>query len=68
MADPKLLKILHKGFAAWNKWRRQNFLVTPNLSGASLSHANLIGANLSESPHPEYRGHRAQHISARGLT
>jgi uncharacterized protein YjbI with pentapeptide repeats len=63
MADGEHLRILKKGFAAWNEWRKENPLVRPNLShagligaslrgakliGADLSHASLIGADLIE--------------------
>lgn len=51
MANPEHLKILKQGVKAWNKWRRENPTVTPDLINASLHKANLLevylrGANL----------------------
>ncbi len=51
MADETLLKILKKGPESWNKWRKQNRVISPDfrdadLSGANLTLANLVRANL----------------------
>jgi uncharacterized protein YjbI with pentapeptide repeats len=53
MANPKHLKVLRQGVAAWNKWRLRNPEIIPDLSGTDLRKANLFeaklnGANLSE--------------------
>jgi len=37
MANPEHLKILKQGVKAWNKWRKENPGVRPDLSGAILS-------------------------------
>src|SRR5215470_2690646 len=39
MADCEHEKILSCGVAAWNKWRRENPLVRPELSGHTLQHS-----------------------------
>ncbi|MHC4203614.1 MAG: pentapeptide repeat-containing protein [Planctomycetota bacterium] len=60
MANTEHLKILKQGVKAWNKWRRENADIEPDLSGADLRGANLgrmyifettfiEGANLRES-------------------
>lgn len=64
MANPEHTDKLHKGKVIWNKWRRKNKGVTPDLSsenlsrllleefdlsGANLSGADLSGASLSKS-------------------
>jgi len=59
MANPEHLKILEEGVEVWNKWRRTNPSVLPDLSEAQLrgmslrecdlSDADLTGANLSGS-------------------
>jgi uncharacterized protein YjbI with pentapeptide repeats len=46
MANPKHLKILEQGVAEWNKWRKENLGLRPELSGAKLFGANLSGVNL----------------------
>ena len=46
MSNPEHLKKLEEGVDAWNKWRRENLVVLPNLTGASLQDANLMNANL----------------------
>jgi hypothetical protein len=33
MANPEHLEILAQGVDKWNQWRRDNFLVIPNLRG-----------------------------------
>ncbi len=53
MANPEHLKTLKQGVKAWNKWRKENPGVRPNLrtadlSEADLSRANLHNANLNE--------------------
>jgi len=47
MANPEHLKILNQGVKAWNKWRRENPRIKPNLSNVDLCEADLCGANLS---------------------
>ena len=46
MANREHLKILKEGVEAWNKWRRENPDIVPDLSGADLSETNLSKANL----------------------
>lgn len=48
MANPEHLKILKKGVKAWNKWRKENPDIEPDLSWANMPRANLSGANLCE--------------------
>jgi uncharacterized protein YjbI with pentapeptide repeats len=53
MADEELLKILHQGVPAWNKWRKANpdeliDFTGADLSGADLSRADLSGSDLAE--------------------
>jgi hypothetical protein len=57
MANQEHLKILKQGVEAWNKWRKKNPKIKPELraadligtklSGADLSRASLSGASLS---------------------
>jgi Pentapeptide repeats (8 copies) len=47
MANDEHVAILKKGVDAWNAWRDENRTITPNLSGADLTRADLSGANLS---------------------
>ena len=48
MADPEHLRRLkEEGVNAWNKWRKQQGRVRPDLSEADLSRAILPGADLS---------------------
>ncbi len=52
MVQKKQYDILKQGIGEWNKWRKTNPAVTPdlalaNLSGTVLVSANLAGANLS---------------------
>ena len=47
MANSEHLRILKQGVATWNKWRRENENIKPDLGGANLDGANLSGANLS---------------------
>lgn len=53
MASPEHLKILKQGVEVWNKWRRNNIDIIPDLSdldlfGGNFEGANLSGANLKE--------------------
>jgi uncharacterized protein YjbI with pentapeptide repeats len=41
------LEILGRGFVAWNKWRKENPEVVPDLGGADLKRADLWYTNLS---------------------
>src|SRR5215469_2106373 len=47
MANDDPIALLKKGIAAWNKWRKENPDICPDLSGADLRRAHLYGANLS---------------------
>lgn len=47
MGDPKHVDVLNQGVPAWNRWRRENPLIIPNLSGAELKNANLRGIDFS---------------------
>jgi hypothetical protein len=49
MANEEHLKILRQGVEAWNKWRKENPEIRPNLGGANLSRENLHEADLSRS-------------------
>src|SRR5271166_4418470 len=46
MANPEHLAILKQGVEQWNKWRKENPGVVPDLRGAELRKADLHGANL----------------------
>jgi uncharacterized protein YjbI with pentapeptide repeats len=46
LANPEHLAKLKKGVQEWNKWRKSNLTVVPDLSGADLREANLIEAYL----------------------
>ncbi|MHC4394219.1 MAG: pentapeptide repeat-containing protein [Planctomycetota bacterium] len=46
MANEKQLAILRRGVSVWNKWRRKNPDIIPDLSGANLITEDLVGANL----------------------
>ena len=48
MANDEHVALLQQGVTAWNKWRRENANVLPDLRRANLRKANLFGANLSE--------------------
>lgn len=56
MANTEHVNQLREGVDAWNKWRKKNRHISPDLSGTefhwysifNLSGANLSGANLSE--------------------
>lgn len=45
--DSEHLEILKSGAKAWNKWRKNNKKIKPNLKGAYLKENNLSGYNLS---------------------
>jgi hypothetical protein len=47
MANKEHLEILKQGVDVWNKWRKDNPDVVPDLSGATLIGANLSRYNLS---------------------
>jgi hypothetical protein len=47
MADPEYHRILKQSVKAFNEWRKKNPDITPNLSLADLSGANLRKADLS---------------------
>jgi TIR domain/Pentapeptide repeats (8 copies) len=46
MANREQVELLRQDVAAWNTWRRRNFAVLPDLSGADLSGTNLSEAGL----------------------
>ena len=46
MANPEHLAILKEGVKAWNRWRKKNPSVMPDLSFADLSSADLSSADL----------------------
>lgn len=46
MADRKQLAILRKGVAGWNRWRGEDWEITPDLREADLREADLSGADL----------------------
>ena len=48
MANEEHLNLLNQGIEDWNKWRKQNPQIEPNLRAADLSWADLSGINLSE--------------------
>jgi uncharacterized protein YjbI with pentapeptide repeats len=47
MASAEHLAILSQGVGAWNKWRKENPNIRPDLRAANLSRADLRAANLS---------------------
>ena len=47
MANDEHVAILKKGVDAWNKWRRENPDIRPDLSGADLSEADLSEADFA---------------------
>ncbi|MBV5328588.1 MAG: pentapeptide repeat-containing protein [Chlorobium sp.] len=49
MANPEHLATLHKGVETWNRWRQEERVLRPDLSGADLWGANLRGVNFSGS-------------------
>jgi uncharacterized protein YjbI with pentapeptide repeats len=48
MANEEHLALLHQGVWDWNKWRKTDREIKPDLSEANLFRVNLFGANLSE--------------------
>jgi len=48
MANREHLKILKQGVDAWNKWRKENLGINPDLTEAKLYEAKLYEADLSE--------------------
>ena len=48
MANPEHLAKLKEGVAAWNRWRKENPELIPDLQEANLTETNLSGADLSE--------------------
>jgi uncharacterized protein YjbI with pentapeptide repeats len=46
MANKEQLEILRKGVDVWNKWRKNNPEIKPDLNEAKLRGALLVGANL----------------------
>jgi hypothetical protein len=40
MANPDHLEILKQWVEVWNKWRKENLDVTPDLTGTELGHNN----------------------------
>ena len=48
MANPEHLNILKQGVEVWNRWRKKNPDVVPDLSEAVLQRANLSYVNLSK--------------------
>jgi hypothetical protein len=46
MANEEHFKILEQGVKVWNKWRKDNPEINPNLNNAILSEANLCKINL----------------------
>ena len=47
MANPEHVEILKQGVKVWNRWRKENREVRPDLGAANLVGADLTGANLS---------------------
>jgi uncharacterized protein YjbI with pentapeptide repeats len=47
MANQDHLDKLREGVNAWNRWRKDHPQITPDLSGAELTGANLQRANLT---------------------
>jgi Uncharacterized low-complexity proteins len=47
MTNSVHIKVLEQGVEAWNRWREENPLGTPDLRDAYLSNRNLQGINLS---------------------
>ncbi len=48
MANPEHLKILEQGAKIWNKWRKKNPNIKPDLSAADIFRVNLNKINFSE--------------------
>jgi uncharacterized protein YjbI with pentapeptide repeats len=47
MANPEHVEMRKQGVEVWNRWRREEIKVTPDLSRTNFKHANLIKANLN---------------------
>jgi uncharacterized protein YjbI with pentapeptide repeats len=47
MANPEHVARLREGVNVWNRWRKENALVRPDLSGEDLHDTNLRGMDLS---------------------
>jgi uncharacterized protein YjbI with pentapeptide repeats len=47
VANVEHLRILERGVDVWNKWRKDNPSIQPNLEGANLNHAELEGVDFS---------------------
>jgi hypothetical protein len=65
MADPKHLEILKQGVEAWNRWREENKIVTPNLKHADFNRFNLRGADLRRADLSEANLNAATLINAK---
>src|SRR5450756_1638130 len=48
MANPEHLKILQQGVRTWNKWRKQNPQIIPDLRSAVLRDLNFSGADFAD--------------------
>ncbi|MDJ0712993.1 MAG: pentapeptide repeat-containing protein [Prochloraceae cyanobacterium] len=48
MANRRHLKILKQGIETWNRWRKENSDIKPNLRGANLKGEKLAQANFSD--------------------
>ncbi len=64
MANDDHIAQLMKGVAAWNKWRKENSDIRPDLGGANLYSANLYKANLAEADLSEANLSRANLANA----
>jgi hypothetical protein len=64
MANEEHVSLLRQGVEAWNKWRRENPDLCPDLGGVTLSEANLTGADLTDA---DLTGCRIYGVSAWGL-
>lgn len=53
VANEEHLEVLKKGVGEWSRWRDENPVVRPDLTGAKLSGADLHGADLSRT---DFRG------------
>jgi hypothetical protein len=60
MANPEHLEILRRGVDIWNRWRRENRMIVPDLDGARLGGLELLMENmrraLIDSPPPRGPG------------